>query len=62
MSAWGATLSGWFTAVHGKRQIGAAGAPGRARLVRMHHPSVRRCVGFDQPLVWVVVALLLWGW
>ncbi|MEI8156782.1 MAG: putative lipid II flippase FtsW [Burkholderiales bacterium] len=63
MSALGQTLSGWFS----QRRDGdaAAGAVLPVRLggrgsfaATTNVPQTR---GFDQPLVWVVVALLLWG-
>ena len=60
MSAWTQTLSGWFTL--------RGSATGSALPVRLAGrgsfsatASVPQVRGFDQPLVWVVVALLLWG-
>jgi cell division protein FtsW len=60
MSAWTQTLSGWFTSRGTARsnplpvRLGGRGSFSATGSV----PQVR---GFDQPLVWVVVALLLWG-
>jgi cell division protein FtsW len=63
MSAWGQTLSGWFSQ---RRTVGAAGSGplpvrlgGRGSFAST--TDVPQTRGFDQPLVWVVVALLLWG-
>jgi cell division protein FtsW len=63
MSAWGQTLSGWFSL---RRAAGAAGIGplpvrlgGRGSFAST--ADVPQTRGFDQPLVWVVVALLLWG-
>ena len=60
------TLSSWFA---GMRTAGAAAADGTGTLpVRLSgrgsfespvQPALAR--GFDQPLIWVIVALLLWG-
>jgi cell division protein FtsW len=61
MSAWGQTLSGWFS-------LSRAGEAAAALPVRLGGrgsfsatTSVPQTRGFDQPLVWVVVTLLLWG-
>jgi cell division protein FtsW len=60
MSAWTQTLSGWFTSRGTARsnplpvRLGGRGSFSATGSV----PQVR---GFDQPLAWVVVALLLWG-
>ena len=63
MSALGQTLSGWFS----QRRDGDAAA-GAVLPVRLGGrgsfaatTNVPQTKGFDQPLVWVVVALLLWG-
>jgi len=63
MSTWGHTLSGWFSL---RRAVGAAGIGplpvqlgGRGSFAST--TDVPQTRGFDQPLVWVVVALLLWG-
>jgi len=60
MSALGQTLSGWFS-VRGKSRNAALpvrlGGQG-SFAATTSAPEVR---GFDQPLAWVVVALLLWG-
>ena len=60
MSAWGQTLSGWFSS-----RTASAGAALPVRLggrgsfaATTDIPQVR---GFDQPLAWVVVTLLLFG-
>ncbi|MBI2746210.1 MAG: putative lipid II flippase FtsW [Burkholderiales bacterium] len=60
MSALGQTLSGWFAGRSAKAggalpvRLGGHGSFAATNAV----PEVR---GFDQPLAWVVVALLLWG-
>jgi len=60
MSALGQTLSGWFSARDKSRsgvlpvRLGGQGSFSATTSV----PQVR---GFDQPLAWIVVALLLWG-
>ena len=60
MSALGQTLSSWFSA---KLAPAAAALPvrlgGRGSFSATTTPA--RVKGFDQPLVWVVVTLLLWG-
>ncbi len=63
MSAWGHTLSGWFSL---RQAVGTAGIGplpvrlgGRGSFAST--TDVPQTRGFDQPLVWVVVALLLWG-
>ena len=60
MSVLGQTLSTWFS---GKLAPAAAALPvrlgGRGSFSNTTAPAQVR--GFDQPLVWVVVALLLWG-
>ena len=60
MSAWGRTLASWFSS----RVAPAAGAlpvrlSGRGSFSATTAPAQVR--GFDQPLVWVVVLLLMWG-
>lgn len=60
MSAWGQSLKGWFSA----RMAPAASAlPVRlgGRGSFSSTTTVTPVRGFDQPLVWVVAALLLWG-
>ena len=61
MSAWSQTLSGWFSL----SRSGEAAAALPVRLGGRGSFSATTAVpqtrGFDQPLVWVVVALLLWG-
>ena len=57
MSAWGATLSGWFSSRAASALPVRLGGRGSFAATTQVAP-VR---GFDQPLVWVVVALLLWG-
>jgi cell division protein FtsW len=60
MSALGQTISSWFAA---KLAPAAAALPvrlgGRGSFSATTTPA--RVKGFDQPLVWVVVTLLLWG-
>ena len=60
MSQWGETMSGWF-----KGKVAPAAAVLPVRLGGRGSFSATTTVvpvrGFDQPLVWVVVALLLWG-
>ncbi|MEY3124774.1 MAG: hypothetical protein RLZZ573_1294 [Pseudomonadota bacterium] len=60
MSALGQTISSWFSA---KLAPAAAALPvrlgGRGSFSATTTPA--RVKGFDQPLVWVVVTLLLWG-
>jgi cell division protein FtsW len=60
MNAWAQSLSGWFSA---KLAPAAAALPVRlgARGSFSGSNASVRTNGFDQPLVWVVVALLLWG-
>jgi len=60
MTAWAQSISGWFSA----RMAPAATAlpvrlGGRGSFASTNVVAPVR--GFDQPLVWVVVALLLWG-
>ena len=63
MSASGHSLSGWFSL---RRAVGAAGIGplpvrlgGRGSFAST--TDVPQTRGFDQPMVWVVVALMLWG-
>jgi cell division protein FtsW len=60
MSAWSQAVSGWFSA---RLAPAAAALPvrlgGRGSFSAEASPT--RVHGFDQPLVWVVVTLLLWG-
>jgi len=60
MSALFQTISGWFSS---RMEPAAIGLPvrlgGRGSFSATTEPAQVR--GFDQPLVWVVVALLLWG-
>ena len=60
MSAWTQTLSGWFTS---RGTAGSNPLPVRlgGRGSFSATGSVPQVRGFDQPLAWVVVALLLWG-
>ncbi len=60
MSAFGQTLSGWFS---GKLAPAAAALPVRlgGRGSFANTTAAAQVRGFDQPLVWVVVTLLLWG-
>jgi cell division protein FtsW len=63
MSAWRQTLSGWF-AMHravGAVSVGALPVRLGGRGSFASTTDVPQTRGFDQPLVWVVVALLLWG-
>ena len=63
MSAWGQTLSGWLQLSRARSAASAAALPvrlgGRGSFAAT--TNVPQTRGFDQPLVWVVVALLLWG-
>ena len=60
MSAWTATLSGWLSS---RADAAAAALPvrvsGRSAFAADVQPTKVR--GFDQPLVWVVLVLLMWG-
>ena len=60
MSAWGSSLKGWFAA-----RVAPAASALPVRLGGRGSFSSTTAVapvrGFDQPLVWVVAALLLWG-
>ena len=60
MSAWAQSLSGWFSA---RLAPTAAALPvrlgGRGSFAAT--TSVPQVRGFDQPLAWIVVTLLLWG-
>ena len=60
MSAWAQSLSGWFSA---RIAPTAAALPvrlgGRGSFAAT--TSVPQVRGFDQPLAWIVVTLLLWG-
>ena len=60
MSALGATVSGWFNS---RAASAALALPVRlgGRGTFASTTQVAPVRGFDQPLVWVVVALLLWG-
>jgi hypothetical protein len=51
---------GWLGGCRQGRRC-AAGARGRHRVPPVHPQHARRVLGFDQALLWVVVALLAWG-
>jgi cell division protein FtsW len=60
MSPWLQSMSGWFSA---RMTPAAAALPVRlgGRGSFASNTATAQVRGFDQPLVWVVVALLLWG-
>jgi len=60
MSTWGQRLSGWFGA---KANAAVEGLPVRlgARSPMSASSTPVQLRGFDQPLIWVTITLLLWG-
>ena len=63
MKLWPDALTGWFAARAATAGDASAALPvrlgGRGSFAASTTPTQVR--GFDQPLVWVTVALLLWG-
>ena len=61
MTAFAATMKGWFSRKPGSTASGVLPVRLGGRGSFSTHTAAAQVRGFDQPLAWVTVALLLWG-